>query len=204
MIYLIGGAPRCGKTILAKKLAAKKKISWISTDSIWSIIKAVTPEKETKKKFPGFCLACPKNKYHFEIYDPQLLAEKEIIESETIWPGIKAFIKYQIDFKQDFIVEGINLLPKLVNQLKKTNYWKDIKIVYLVKTDLDKIKQGIPKNKKEFDWILAGGIDKPGRLDKAAAMIQYESLYFKREAEKYGFNVVDTSNGFNQKLNKLV
>ncbi len=32
MIYLIGGAPRTGKSILGQRIAVKLRISWISTD----------------------------------------------------------------------------------------------------------------------------------------------------------------------------
>ena len=32
MIYLIGGAPRAGKSILVQSISAKRNVSWISTD----------------------------------------------------------------------------------------------------------------------------------------------------------------------------
>ena len=44
MIYLIGGAPRSGKTILSKRIAQKNGIPWISTDTIRSIVLACTPK----------------------------------------------------------------------------------------------------------------------------------------------------------------
>ncbi|MCX6743887.1 MAG: hypothetical protein NT116_06700, partial [Candidatus Parcubacteria bacterium] len=182
MIYLISGAPRCGKTILAKKIAANKKIGWVSTDRLWSVVFASTPKSQLKRKFPGYFLAREKGKYHFELHSLKTILDKEIIEAKSIWPGVIAFIRSTNNFKQDFVIEGIHLLPSLVNQLKETKYWPKIKIIYLIKTDLEKIKEGIPKNKEEFDWLLAGGIDNPSRLDGAAKMIRYESQYFKQEA----------------------
>ncbi|MCX6740310.1 MAG: hypothetical protein NTZ49_03725 [Candidatus Parcubacteria bacterium] len=203
MIYLIGGAPRCGKSILAKKISSRKKIGWLSTDRLWTVVFNSTPKSQLKKKFPGFFLFKKAGSYAFEIHSPKTLWQNELIESESIWPGVRGLIKALVAYNQDFIIEGVHLLPKLVNQLKKTACWKDIGVVYLVKTDLAKIKEGIPKNKKDkLDWLLAGGIDLPGRLDKASAMIQYESRCIEKEARKYKFMVVNTEKDFNKKMNK--
>ena len=38
MIYLIGGAPRAGKTILGQQLSAKLRIGWISTDLLQHVL----------------------------------------------------------------------------------------------------------------------------------------------------------------------
>ena len=32
MIYFVGGAPRVGKSILGRRLSAKLKVGWVSTD----------------------------------------------------------------------------------------------------------------------------------------------------------------------------
>ena len=46
MIYLIGGPPKCGKTTLAKKLAGKYQIPWISADTLQNIVWAYTPKEK--------------------------------------------------------------------------------------------------------------------------------------------------------------
>ena len=38
MIYLIGGAPRAGKSILCQQIAAKLRVGWISTDLLMETI----------------------------------------------------------------------------------------------------------------------------------------------------------------------
>ena len=38
MIYLIGGAPRAGMTILGQQFAAKLRIGWISTDLLQHVL----------------------------------------------------------------------------------------------------------------------------------------------------------------------
>jgi 2-phosphoglycerate kinase len=49
MIYLIGGAPRAGKSILCQQVSAKLKIGWISTDLLVELLR-VKGEKGVKTK----------------------------------------------------------------------------------------------------------------------------------------------------------
>jgi 2-phosphoglycerate kinase len=56
MIYIIGGTPRSGKSILAKKLARKLKISWVSGDSLEGIPKYYASARDYPKKFPSIFL----------------------------------------------------------------------------------------------------------------------------------------------------
>jgi 2-phosphoglycerate kinase len=44
MIYLIGGAPRVGKSVLCQQVAAKLKIGWISTDLLMEVLRAKNAE----------------------------------------------------------------------------------------------------------------------------------------------------------------
>lgn len=44
MIYLIGGAPRCGKSILAQQVSANLKADWISTDLLMELLRVKNDE----------------------------------------------------------------------------------------------------------------------------------------------------------------
>ena len=37
MLYLVGGAPRAGKSILGQQISAKLKIGWVSTDLLMKL-----------------------------------------------------------------------------------------------------------------------------------------------------------------------
>ena len=201
MIYLIGGAPRCGKTILAKKISIKKKISWITTDALRPVILAYVSKKERNNKFPYEALKINKNQYHFERYSPTKLLRAEIKEAYTMWPGLRALIQQLINCKQNYIIEGVHLLPQLINQFKNTRYWKNIEVIYLVKKDLNKIVQGLNKNKREFDW-LSQGIKNKDNLIKATKLIKTESDYFVKETRRYKLKVINTDTDFIKKINK--
>ncbi|KKW32707.1 MAG: hypothetical protein UY76_C0019G0017 [Candidatus Uhrbacteria bacterium GW2011_GWA2_52_8d] len=46
MIYLIGGAPRTGKSIISTLLMRQLFVSWLSTDVLRTIINDATPSEE--------------------------------------------------------------------------------------------------------------------------------------------------------------
>ena len=52
MFYLIGGAPRTGKTTLAKQLSKKLVLPWISTDTLESVVLKYFSDEELPLKFP--------------------------------------------------------------------------------------------------------------------------------------------------------
>ncbi|MEI7741468.1 MAG: hypothetical protein WCJ29_03095 [bacterium] len=196
MIYLIGGAPRSGKTILSKRIAAQKNISWISTDSIRAMVLAGTKKSLISKKFPYQKVSLEKNPA------PELL-RAEITESKTLWPNVEALIKQFIDCNEDYIVEGVHLMPRLVSKLKSTKYWKQIKIIYLVKDDLEKIQTGFALNTSAHDW-LSGVVKDSDIAKRAARMVQIKSRYIAREARKCRFKVIVTDDDFNLKIKAAV
>jgi 2-phosphoglycerate kinase len=196
MIYLIGGAPRCGKTILSKKLAIKHGISWISTDSLQVIVQNSIAKSELRRRFPFLFLPGS------ESLTPQESLSAELVESRSAWPGIKAFVIHQIQCHQDCIVEGVHLLPQLVYKLHGTPYWKHLRVIYLIKEDEAKIADGLIKNAEIHDW-LRPSLNKPSVVMLIAKMIQLKSRYLKNKAKEYKFKVVNTENNFKESLEKL-
>src|SRR3989338_7215427 len=109
MIYLIGGSPRCGKTILSRKLARKTGASFISTDAIYTMILKTVPKSELKTKFPQEVMLTPKSKFGFDVYPAKAMLKAQLAEADTMWQSIKALIVFMVDSKQDYIIEGIHL-----------------------------------------------------------------------------------------------
>lgn len=44
MIYMIGGAPRVGKSILCQQVSSRLKIGWISTDLLMELLSVKNEE----------------------------------------------------------------------------------------------------------------------------------------------------------------
>ena len=205
MIYLVGGAPRCGKTILSKELAKKTGASWISTDSIEVAIKAITPKSQLDKKFPYEKLQRQNEGTPYVDMaknSAAALLRAEITEAKSIWPSVREIIKHFIDTKQDSIVEGVHLMPSLVAELRQTKYWKQLKLVYLVKTDLALIKDGFHRNTSPYDW-MADALKDEALLDKMANMVKTKSAYIESQAKKFHFKVFNMDKNFEATVKTL-
>src|SRR3989344_8199611 len=111
-IVLIGGAPTVGKSYFAEQFSREVGISWISTDTIRSVMR----ETVRKEDFP--------NLFFFE--DPELKPEQYLLtrsadeivddqnkESMDVWKGATAFLKIASAgyISQSFIIEGVAVLP---------------------------------------------------------------------------------------------
>ncbi len=201
MVYLIGGAPRCGKTILSKRISRETGVSYISTDAIRNMILRTIPRSEIDTKFPQEKMKVADDLFRFDVYSHEDMLRAQLIESKTIWPSIKGLIAFLIDSKQEYIIEGIHIFPRFIKELKKhPNYSRSTRAVYLIKKNLQKIKQGFPKNKKEFDWMFPAIKNDPHRIEKAANMVRVKSVFIEKEAKQYRFKVFNTENNFDQDL----
>lgn len=206
MIYLIGGAPRCGKTTLSKKLAQKLGLRWFASDSLRPIALAYTPKEEHPKKFPFVGMYDDighDNDVFFGKNSAEEILNADIVESIAIWPGLKEFIKHESIVGEGIVIEGSHLLPELVNELRGEKFFNDLRIAYLIKEDEQKILDGFSKNNSGFDWLVRNTKDEE-TLPRAARMVSVYGEFFKKEAEKYGFEVFNTETEFEEMLEKAI
>ncbi len=200
MIYLIGGSPRCGKSILSRQMAKKHNLPYLSTDNIRPIIMAYFPEEKWDKHFPFeemFNVADVDGYYKKHTLEQILNADLK--EAQTCWPGIKRLIDHLLVCKMDYIIEGVYLLPKLISEFTDN---PNIKAGFLLKLDEAKILDGLKKH-KGTDWLLDNIKDKE-TLKIAAKSIVVYSKYFKKEAEKYNFKYFNTEDNFESELGKVI
>jgi hypothetical protein len=81
--------------------------------------------------------------------------------------------------------------------------WDKVKVAYVIKTDVDKIREGFEKNNPKSDWLLKN-TNRPETLDRAALMVSEYGKYFESEAEKYGFKVFNTGHEFDKALGDVI
>lgn len=207
MIYLIGGSPRSGKTKLSRKLSKKLDIPWISVDYLRMFLLPYIPKKDIPSKMPIEDMFFKKSKcdndLYYQNYSPSQRLRADIREGKTMWPGIKSFIQASIWSKNNFIIDGVQLLPEKLIQLRGTLFWKHIKIVYLVKTDEEKILPGFFKNNDPSDWLLMC-TKKDKIFSEVASMVAIYGRYFEKEAKKYRLKVYNTDKDFKKQINQIV
>jgi 2-phosphoglycerate kinase len=201
MIYLIGGSPRSGKSILSRKLSKKLNIPYMSTDNLRPIILPYFPKKEQSVNFP-FEKMFNSNKIdnYFIKYSGKEILKADLTEAKNCWAGEKNLIGHLLLCKMDYVIEGVHLLPSLIKEFKKN---KNIKVVYLTKKNKQKIFEGLIKNKKNNDW-MSSHTKKKEILWKAAESIAVYNDYFEREVKKYNFAIFNSDDHFEKVIKKAI
>jgi 2-phosphoglycerate kinase len=122
MIYLIGGTPRSGKTTVAKLLAKRLGISWVSCDSLEGIPKLYTPKNIYHKRFPKDIIRKEtknSNDLMYTRFNANQIVKACLTQGSSVWVAVEQFVEYLIGENLDYIVEGYQLPPKSVAKLKK-------------------------------------------------------------------------------------
>jgi 2-phosphoglycerate kinase len=205
MIYLFGGPPRGGKTILAETLAKKKPFPYFSLDHATSVVTPYIPEQEYKTKLP-LRIARQETNYSNDIfytkYSSEQIVDFYLRQAETYWPGVETFIKYAVQDEHDLILEGWQILPRLLHAAITSENQDKLKILFLYKTDIENIVSGIQANTAKNDWVIKNTKDE-STFVAIAKMVSHFGNYIQAEAKKYNFQAVNTDFDFKQKINEL-
>lgn len=202
MIYFIGGPPKCGKTTLAKRLAQELQIPWISTDTLQNIVWAYTPKENHSALFPHNYLRGESNDEFYSEHSPQQIVENYIVQGKTTYDAISMMAETYLADKDDFIVEGYQVTPEIVDRIFKEFGEKHVRAVFLVKYDVQKFIQDIHKSTTPNDWIIRKTEDE-ATYGRIAKMIAEYSHYFEDEARKYEFKIFNMDNDFEKQLGAI-
>jgi 2-phosphoglycerate kinase len=201
MIYLIGGPPRCGKTTLAEAVAKKTSFPYFSLDHVTSVITPYIPQQEYKTKLPLF--AARRERLPVDIFYARYPAEQivnfYVRQAETYWPGVENFIKYAVEDDHNLILEGWQILPRLIHTVVSHENQDKLKIIFLYKRKVENIISGLKANTAEIDWVLRNTKEENTFL-AIAKMISHFGTYTDKEAKEYNFRNVNTEVDFEQKI----
>lgn len=206
MIYLIGGSPRCGKTTLAQTLAKAKGISYVPVDYLMSALFPYIHDNEWDTMFPLRNYREETNWSNdalYAKYAPQEIVQSYLTEAESTWPGVKNFIAYALTEKRDFILEGFQLLPHLVNTFNTPENQGQIQTLFLYKTDVNAILAGMKANTQENDWALKNTTEEKA-LVAIAQMVSLFGAHIQKESAQYGLQAVSMDGDFLRTMSELV
>ena len=171
MLYLISGASRSGKTLIAKKILTDKQIPYLSLD--WLMM--------------GFNDGMPEYGIHHLLW-PNEIAEK-------MEPFLLGMIDNMLVDGMNYMIEGEAMLPQFVADLIEKHPEK-IKVVFFGYTEInaeDKVALVKKHSDGEDDW-LTNESDEYIR-DHIGNMIAYSKM-IKKGCEKHGLPYFDTSEDF--------
>lgn len=204
MIYLIGGSPRCGKTKVAKALTQKTHIPWFPADYLGAVAFQYISQENYAEKFPLSNIhdQDPTNDYLYSNYSAEQIVGFYYTQADTIWAGLKAFIKYAAHDEQDFVIEGYHINPNLLAQLDEQTK-KSIRAVFIYKEDEENIVEGLKKNVDPGDWLLKN-THQDSTFPKVAEMIRAFGERTRREAESAQMRAFNMDGDFERKIEEVV
>lgn len=150
MIYLIGGSPRVGKSVLAKAVVEATGSELVATDDLCREAKARLPEDERHVKFPlsGFSGNPDEN-----TLTPDEWVALQTTSAHSLEPEINALVKVAVQSGRMLVIEGVHLLPELVEKLVEKFGEKAVHAVFLLSGDAELVIGGMAKNTNPHDWL---------------------------------------------------
>ena len=172
MIYLVGGAPRVGKTILAQRLSRTLQVGWIATDVLMELLRGGNPV--------GIKM--------------EWNATPAAITTNAAWffPYLERFIWGITSLADQYVIEGVDFLPAQVAQLA-TQY--PIRAVFLgcSRMTLEHFDR-FPGRSRGY-----GSLPEARRRQIVQDVPRW-SAFLRQEAERWGYAYVDMVGDFPQRL----
>ncbi|MCX6897047.1 MAG: hypothetical protein NTZ16_16485 [Verrucomicrobia bacterium] len=198
MIYLIGGAPRTGKSIVSNLLMRELSIPWLSIDALSTVVHDLTSVAERTEKFPYKGFTSVDQLSESEI---QQKVDWQITEANSLQICIDSLVHHQIGVNDNQILEGVHILPQHVRTLLDDPATKDqIRAVFLICEDEAIQLAAMHQNTGHFDW-LAGASDET--FKSVANFVVAYGQWLKSECDKYQIPYI-TRGGVFQEENKQI
>jgi hypothetical protein len=171
MIYLIGGAPRAGKSILGQRLCTTLKVGWVSTDLLMELLRVANAAGRKMK------------------WD----AAPEAITANAEWffPYLERFVWGVSSLADHYVIEGVDFLPAQVAQLS-TQY--PIRAVFLGCSRLT--LEGF----NQFSGRSGYGSLPEALRRQIVEDVPRWSAFIRQEADRFGYAYVDMVSDFPQRL----
>jgi 2-phosphoglycerate kinase len=187
MIFLLGGPPRVGKSIIADKIRQKHAVSVVSTDTLGAVLESVlspeaAPDLFVFGKFNELPMA---ERVKLMMKNPAKPIDYVSKESHVVWKAVEAFIRKENDEGRDALIEGVAVLPELMSQLEDIPH----RVVFIGNQGGNH-KENIEKyaEENEHDWMRNVSDQYIGAF---AMFVNQMSVYIEQEAKKYGFEYIE-------------
>ncbi len=187
MIYLLGGPPRVGKSIIAGEIRQSHAVSVVSTDSLGAVLESVlSPEAAPDLFVFGRFNEMPEaERVKFINKDPAELIDYVRKESQVVWKAVEAFIRRENNEGRDVLIEGVAVLPEFVGRLEDIPH----RVVFIGNQG-ENTKENLKKSadENEHDWMR--GASDP-YLGAYAVFVKRMSAFIEQEARKVGFEYIE-------------
>ncbi len=174
MIYVVGGAPRAGKSILGQRISTKLNVGWVSTDLLQELLR-VKNDQGVKREWNAAPKAIRTN-------------------AEWFFPYLERFVWGVSSLAEHYVIEGVDFLPAQVVQLAPQYH---IRSVFLGCSDmtLERLDQ-FPGRSRGY-----GRLPEPMRR-QIAQDVPLWSEFIRQECERFDYPYVDMVGDFSERLHE--
>lgn len=195
-LYVIGGPPRSGKTIIAHRLMRRKPLVLISTDATRSIIRSVFLGEGRVSVDRLSFRGTARFRRPGSLKTHQVSFAKVVRDEDALaWQGIKGAIQgYDRINKIDLLVEGIAVTPERLARLKLKNLV--LSPVFMGYSDVSHADSVLAYSKKNRDWVYTWLKERKGDDSHVRAWVQKKVAYsrkIKKNAERLGYKYFDVT-----------
>jgi len=175
VIYLVGGAPRAGKSVVSQQIASELGVGWVSTDLLVELLRA---------------------KYENSVSVEWNAAPEAIISTaEWFFPYLERFVWGANTQAENYLIEGVGFLPAQVAQLSEQY---PIRSVFLgcSQMTLEKLDQ-FPGRSPGYGYL-------PEKLRRQIAHdVPFWSEFVRQECERFGHPYIDMADDFSQRVREV-
>jgi 2-phosphoglycerate kinase len=197
MLYLIGGAPRCGKTTLARHLAQALCCSHVPVDYLGTAFANYIPISELPQRYPAWGTASVDER--FATYTTAQIIATYRTKAATVWPGLRAFCEYALMQRHPIVLDGYHLEPRFVHDLIVSYPQFPIAAVVLTRTRIELIRDDLTKGTDPEDWVTRS-TTQTITFTRIAEMVSQYSHYFSAEAAHYQLASFNMDVGFQAQI----
>lgn len=179
MLFLLGGAARSGKSIIARRILAEKGIPFFCLDHL-----AI-----------GAANAIPQLQIDLDSDDESV--------GEKIWPLVKAMAKVMIKDKIPYLLEGASLQPKHAHELV-SEFPTQVRVGFIGYADAEiqwKFEQIKRYGGGPDDWMMQF---EDSIVIKELERLKTISIALRQECEIYQLRYVETSIEFDKSVETVI
>jgi len=200
MIFLLGGPPRVGKSIISNEIRQKHAVSVVSTDTLGAVLENVLSPESAPDLFifSEFNKMLMAERVKLILDNPTELIEYVRKESYIVWKAVEVFMRKENNEGRDVLIEGVAILPELVSRLENIHH----RVVFIGnqgENHKENFKKSLEEN--EHDWMR----DVSDQYISAFAMfVKQMSAYIEQEAKRYGFEYIEMSKELFENVTEVV
>jgi 2-phosphoglycerate kinase len=201
VLYLIGGAPRCGKTTVAARLAARRGCSRVPADYLGTAFTNYIPEGELPHRYPAWGTATVDER--FERYAAREVIANYRTKAATCWPGVRDFLSYAAYDRHAMVVEGYHIEPAFVRQFAADHAQFPVRALFLHRSDAEQLEGDLRRSRDPEDWVLRSAT-RPETFRRVAEMVVAYSAFIEAEARACGLMSFSMDGPFEERVEQAV